>query len=98
MDEMAQFKSENGRPPKLTCIFDHNMIINTPIGPDISPLRCPNILRDRFYRSNTEELRLSLGFYTSDNKRTMVKEVWDHFKKNVNSSELLNNFKFRVSL
>ena len=52
-------QTENEKPPKLTCIFDLNMIINTPIGPDISPLRCPNILRDYFFRSTTEELQLS---------------------------------------
>ena len=98
MDEMAQFRTENGKPPKLTCIFDHNMILNTPIGPDISPLRCPNILRDFFYRSDTEELHLSLGFYTSDKKRTMVKDVWDDFKEDVNSKDIQNNFKFWVLL
>ena len=61
MDEMGQFKPENGKAPKLTCIFDHNKIMETPIGPDISPLRCPNVLRDYFYRSETPHLRLSLG-------------------------------------
>ena len=98
MDEMAQFKTENGKPPKLTCIFDHNMIINTPIGPNISPLRCPNILRDYFYRSETEELQLSLGFYTSDKKRTMVNETWNDFKTDVNSNEIRDLFKLRVSI
>ena len=98
MDDMAQFRTENGKPPKLTCIFDHNMIINTPIGPDISPLRCPNILRDYFYRSDTEELHLSLGFYTSDKKRTMVKKTWEDFRAIVNSNEIRENLKFWVSL
>ena len=98
MDEMGQYKKENGKPPKLTCIFDHNMIINTPIGPKISPLRCPNILRDYFYRTDqTTEIRLSLGFYSSENKYTMVKEVWEEFKDNVNSADIRNHFKLWVS-
>lgn len=91
---MGQFRMENGKPPKLTCIFDHNMIINTPIGPDVSPLRCPNILRDYFFRTEeTKEIRLSLGFYTRDDKYTMVKEVWEDFERKVNSNDIRNHFK-----
>ena len=73
----------------ITCLFNHDLIMETPIGPDVAPLKCPNVIRDLFYRNHVvtkiSDLKLKLGFYTDNPTETLLRNTTTEFEERINS-------------
>ena len=62
---------------ELTCLFNHDLIQRTPVGPRVTPLKCPSILRDFFYRKVNDlndDFKLQVGFYSDEPQQTLMNQ------------------------